>query len=97
MTTIVVKAALPLDYASIHTDRPAWRTEVEEWVAQGKPIKYSAEELPIIPSDLHEEMVRHHYVQYVRKGHYEERYLVRPVEWQNGNGGGNSTTDGHSL
>lgn len=83
MTTIVLKAALPLAYESIHPDSPAWRTEVEELVAKGKPIKYSAEELPIIPSDLHDEMVRHHYVQYVRQGHYEERYLVRPAEWQN--------------
>lgn len=84
MTTIVVKAALPLDYAPIHPDQPAWREEVEELVAKGVPMKYSAEELPIIPSDLHEEMVRNHYVQYVRKGHYKERYLVQPMEWQNG-------------
>ena len=76
MTTIVVKAAMPLEYVSIHPDRPAWREELEDLVAQGKPIKYSAQELPIIPSDLHEEMVKHHYVQYVEKGRYEERYLV---------------------
>lgn len=76
MTTIVVKAALPLEYESIHTDHPAWRREFEASVAEGKPIKYSAEELPIIPSDLHEDLVQHHYVQYVRRGHYGERYLV---------------------
>jgi hypothetical protein len=80
MTTIVIKAAPRLDFKKVQPGDGTWRREFEAWVGARKPIKYSAEELPIIPSDWHENLVHQHYVQYVLRGNYNERYLVARPE-----------------